>query len=152
VLAVAIAGLMVGHDTPRFTTGASRLQASAVWHLADFLLQGFVFLLIGQQILPVVRGLKAYPATTVATAVLLTLGVVLLLRPLWLFLTQSLPGGHRSRRVWPAWTRSPPIPACPGRNYCAGVTPAACPTPACGSSSANWTTRNASSPVPAVID
>jgi monovalent cation/hydrogen antiporter len=97
VLAVAIAGLMVGHDTPRFTTGASRLQASAVWRLADFLLQGFVFLLIGQQILPVVRGLKAYPATTVATAVLLTLGVVLLLRPLWLFLTQSLPGVLRTR-------------------------------------------------------
>ena len=88
---------MVGHDTPRFTTGASRLQASAVWHLVDFLLQGFVFLLIGEQILPVVRGLKAYPAGTIVTAVLLTLGVVLLLRPLWLFLTQSLPGALHAR-------------------------------------------------------
>ena len=68
-----MAGLMIGHDTPRFTTGASRLQATAVWHLADFLLQGFVFLLIGQQILPVVRGLKAYPAATIVSAVLLTL-------------------------------------------------------------------------------
>ncbi len=97
VLAVAVAGLMVGHDTPRFTTGASRLQASAVWHLVDFLLQGFVFLLIGEQILPVVRGLKAYPAGTIVTAVLLTLGVVLLLRPLWLFLTQSLPGALHTR-------------------------------------------------------
>ena len=97
VLAVAVAGLMVGHDTPRFTTGASRLQASAVWHLVDFLLQGFVFLLIGEQILPVVRGLKAYRASTIVTAVLLTLGVVLLLRPLWLFLTQSLPGTLHTR-------------------------------------------------------
>ena len=50
MLAVAVAGLMIGHDTPRFTSGASRLQASAVWHLADFLIQGFVFLLIGEQI------------------------------------------------------------------------------------------------------
>src|SRR6185437_5295841 len=50
VLAVAVAGLMIGHETPRFTSGASRLQATAVWHLADFLLQGFVFLLVGQQI------------------------------------------------------------------------------------------------------
>jgi CPA1 family monovalent cation:H+ antiporter len=97
VLAVAIAGLMVGHDTPRFTTGASRLQASAVWRLVDFLLQGFVFLLIGEQILPVVRGLKAYPAATVTTATAITLAVVLLLRPLWLFLTQSLPGALRTR-------------------------------------------------------
>jgi len=107
VLAVAVAGLMVGHDTPRFTTGASRLQASAVWRLVDFLLQGFVFLLIGQQLLPIVRGLKAYPASTIAGAVILTLGVVLLLRPLWLLLTQSLPGALHTRLGGVAQTGSP---------------------------------------------
>jgi len=107
VLAVAVAGLMVGHDTPRFTTGASRLQASAVWRLVDFLLQGFVFLLIGQQLLPIVRGLKAYPASTIAGAVILTLGVVLLLRPLWLLLTQSLPGALHTRLGGTAQTGSP---------------------------------------------
>jgi NhaP-type Na+/H+ and K+/H+ antiporters len=84
VLAVAVAGLMIGHETPRFTSGASRLQATAVWHLADFLLQGFVFLLVGQQIAPVIRGLKAYPTSTIVAAVAVSLGVVLLLRPLWL--------------------------------------------------------------------
>ncbi len=57
VLAVAVAGLMVGHDTARVTSGASRLQARAVWRLVDFLLEGFVFLLIGQQLAPVVGGL-----------------------------------------------------------------------------------------------
>ncbi|HWG15685.1 MAG TPA: cation:proton antiporter, partial [Streptosporangiaceae bacterium] len=88
-----MAGLMVGHDTPRFTSGASRLQATAVWRLADFLLQGFVFLLIGQQIGPVVRGLRAYPASTVAV----TVGVVLLPRPLWLVLTQHLPRAPHTR-------------------------------------------------------
>jgi monovalent cation/hydrogen antiporter len=99
VLAVAVAGLMVGHDTPRFTSGASRLQVSAVWRLADFLLQGFVFLLIGQQIVPVVRGLRSYPTPTIATAVAVTVGVVLLLRPVWLALTQQLvrKGPHRRR-------------------------------------------------------
>ena len=107
VLAVAVAGLMVGHDTPRFTTGASRLQASAVWRLVDFLLQGFVFLLIGQQLLPVVRGLKAYPASTITGAVILTLGVVLLLRPLWLLLTQLLPGALHTRLGGAAKTGSP---------------------------------------------
>ena len=97
VLAVAVAGLMVGHDTPRFTTGASRLQVSAVWRLVDFLLQGFVFLLIGQQIVPVIRGLRAYPVSTITAAVLVTVGVVLLLRPLWLVLTQHLPGALHTR-------------------------------------------------------
>ena len=84
VLAVAVAGLMVGHDTPRFTSGASRLQTSAVWRLADFLLQGFVFLLIGQQIVPVVRGLQDYSAGTIIAAVAVSLAAALLLRPLWL--------------------------------------------------------------------
>jgi Na+/H+ antiporter len=102
VLAVAVAGLMIGHDTPRFTSGASRLQASAVWHLIDFLISGFVFLLIGQQIAPVVRGLKAYPTATIVAAVAVSLGVVLLLRPLWLGLTQTLPRALRTRRGKPA--------------------------------------------------
>jgi CPA1 family monovalent cation:H+ antiporter len=97
VLAVAVAGLMVGHDTPRFTSGASRLQVAAVWRLIDFLLQGFVFLLIGQQILPVVRGLRAYSAGTIAAAVLVTVGVVLVLRPVWLVLTQHLPRALHAR-------------------------------------------------------
>ncbi len=98
VLAVAVAGLMIGHNTPRFTSGASRLQATAVWHLADFLIQGFVFLLVGQQIAAVIRGLRAYPASTITTAVIVSLGVVLLLRPLWLILTQSLPHTVHTRR------------------------------------------------------
>jgi CPA1 family monovalent cation:H+ antiporter len=98
VLAVAVAGLMIGHETPRFTSGASRLQATAVWHLADFLLQGFVFLLVGQQIAPVIRGLKAYPTGTIVAAAAISLGVVLLLRPLWLAVTQSLPRALSHRR------------------------------------------------------
>jgi CPA1 family monovalent cation:H+ antiporter len=101
VLAVAVAGLMIGHDTPRFTSGASRLQATAVWHLADFLLQGFVFLLIGQQIATVLRGLRAYPTSTVAIAAAISVGVVLLLRPLWLALTQAVPHAVRRRRGRP---------------------------------------------------
>jgi len=95
VLAVAIAGLMIGHDTPRYTSGASRLQVSAVWRLADFLLQGFVFLLIGQQIVPVVEGLREYSPGTVAAAVAISLGVVVLLRPLWLLVTVSRRLGGR---------------------------------------------------------
>jgi len=91
VLAVVVAGLLIGHQTPRLTSGSSRLQTNAVWRLADFLLEGFVFLLIGQQARAVVRGLGSYPASAVVLAAAVTLGVMLLLRPLWLLLTQLLP-------------------------------------------------------------
>jgi monovalent cation/hydrogen antiporter len=91
VLAVVVAGLIIGHDAPRMATGASRLQTSAVWRLVDFLLEGLVFLLIGQQLPAVVDGLSEFAAGTIAAGVAISVGVVLLLRPLWLVLTQLLP-------------------------------------------------------------
>ncbi|MEU4558872.1 Na+/H+ antiporter [Actinoplanes sp. NPDC023936] len=103
VLAVVVAGLIVGHHTPRSASGAGRLQTSAVWRLVDFLLEGFVFLLIGQQLPAVVRGLGQYETSTIVIAVAITVGSVLLLRPLWLLLTQSLP---RSLHTWLGGDRS----------------------------------------------
>ncbi|MET7398266.1 Na+/H+ antiporter [Dactylosporangium sp. NPDC005572] len=97
VLAVVVAGLIVGHNAPRAGSGASRLQTSAVWRLVDFLLEGCVFLLIGQQFPQVVRGLLQYDASTVVIAVAITVGVVLLFRPLWLMATQSLPRSLHTR-------------------------------------------------------
>lgn len=97
VLAVVIAGLVIGHDSPKYSTGASRLQTSAVWRLVDFLLEGFVFLLVGQQLPTVVKGLGAYDTSTVVLAASVTLGVVVLLRPLWLLVTQYLPRGLHAR-------------------------------------------------------
>ena len=91
VLAVVVAGLIIGHDMPRLGSGASRLQVSAVWRLVDFLLEGLVFLMIGQQLPNVVRGLSQYETSTIVIAVAISVGVVLLLRPLFLVLTQMLP-------------------------------------------------------------
>ncbi|WP_432824418.1 Na+/H+ antiporter [Dactylosporangium sp. CA-092794] len=89
VLAVVVAGLIIGHDTPRSGTGAGRLQTGAVWRLVDFLLEGFVFLLIGQQLPAVLRGLRQYHISTLVIAVAVSVGVTLLLRPVWLGLTQA---------------------------------------------------------------
>lgn len=91
VLAVVVAGLIVGHQNPRLQTGASRLQTTAVWRLVGFLLEGFVFLLIGQQLPAVVAGLGRYSVGTVAAAAAITVGAVLTLRPSWLLVTQYLP-------------------------------------------------------------
>jgi Na+/H+ antiporter len=97
VLAVVVAGLIIGHDAPRYASGASRLQTGAVWRLIDFVLEGLVFLLIGQQLPKVVNRLADYSAGTIVTAVAVSVGVVLLLRPLWLVLTQSLPRSLHTR-------------------------------------------------------
>ncbi len=100
VLAVVVAGLVIGHNNPSWASGASRLQTDAVWRLVDFLLE-VVFLLIGLQLPTVIRGLDQYATSTIVTAAALTVGVVLGLRPIWLWLTEHLPqalhtrlGGH----------------------------------------------------------
>ncbi|MDQ2790409.1 MAG: cation:proton antiporter [Actinomycetota bacterium] len=97
VLAVVVAGLIVGHQNPRLQTGASRLQITAVWQLVNFLLEGFVFLLIGHRLPEVVRGLGAYSAATITTAAAVTVGAVLALRPLWLISSQQVPRWLHSR-------------------------------------------------------
>jgi monovalent cation/hydrogen antiporter len=97
VLAVVVAGLLIGHDRSRSTSGATRLQTGAVWRLIDYLLEGFVFLLIGQQLPTVIAGLGEYAASTVVIASAVSVGGVLLLRPLWLLLTQSLPRSLHTR-------------------------------------------------------
>jgi hypothetical protein len=91
------AGLVIGHNTPYWTSGASRLQTDAVWRLVDFLLEGVVFLLIGQQLPTVIAGLGQYATSTIVTAAGITVGCVLLVRPLWMLLTESLPRSMHSR-------------------------------------------------------
>ncbi|MGY1802529.1 Na+/H+ antiporter [Blastococcus sp. SYSU D00922] len=97
VLAVVVAGLIIGHNNPSWASGASRLQTNAVWRLVDFLLEGFVFLLIGQQLPSVIDGLGAYETSTIVIAASITVGVVLLLRPLWLWVTEHLPQAMHAR-------------------------------------------------------
>ncbi|MDO8214080.1 Na+/H+ antiporter [Conexibacter sp. CPCC 206217] len=84
VLAVVVAGLTLGHQSPVIESGPARLQTRAVWRLLEFILEGYVFLLIGNQADNVVEGLGDYSASTIAAAALGTVGAVLLVRPLWL--------------------------------------------------------------------
>ncbi|WP_242662875.1 Na+/H+ antiporter [Mycobacterium mantenii] len=91
VLAVVVCGLIVGHDSPRLESGANRLQTRAVWRLVNFLLEGLVFLLIGHQLPAILDDLGGYQLSTIILAVSVTVAVVLMVRPLWLLVTQSLP-------------------------------------------------------------
>jgi CPA1 family monovalent cation:H+ antiporter len=97
VLAVVVAGLVIGHQNASWATGATRLQTTAVWRLVDFLLEGLVFLLIGQQLPAVISGLHKYETSTIVVAASITVGVVLFLRPLWLWLTEHLPQALHTR-------------------------------------------------------
>jgi len=53
VLAVVTAGVYIGWHTPELTTVQTRLQGDAVWEILTFLLNAFLFVLVGLQ-LPVI--------------------------------------------------------------------------------------------------
>jgi len=90
VLAVVACGLYLGRASAHFFSPAVRIQANAVWNVFTFILNGFVFVLIGLQ-LPMVReGIKNQ-----GTMELLLYGgvfsaFVILLRLLWVFPAATL--------------------------------------------------------------
>jgi Na+/H+ antiporter len=92
VLAVVVAGLWISHSSPSVISAATRLQALSVWRLVALVLEGLVFLLIGQQVPVVLDGLDDVTPTRTVLACVLTLTAVLLIRPLWLYLLVHLPG------------------------------------------------------------
>jgi CPA1 family monovalent cation:H+ antiporter len=91
VLAVVVAGLILGHASPTVQSSRSRLQTQPVWKLITFLLEGTVFLLIGLQLPEILKGLDAYSVSQLTWYALVLLAVVLVTRPLWIFPAQYLP-------------------------------------------------------------
>ena len=93
VLAVVTAGLYLGRRMPELLTFKTRLQGGPVWEMVEFLLNGFVFLLIGLQLPEVLRALAhdAIPLHRLVWYALLISLAVIVIRILWVFPATYLP-------------------------------------------------------------
>jgi monovalent cation/hydrogen antiporter len=93
VLAVVTAGLYLGRRMPELLTFKTRLQGGPVWEMVEFLLNGFVFILIGLQLPEVLSGLSgnAIPLPQLVWYALLISLAVILIRILWVFPATYLP-------------------------------------------------------------
>jgi len=93
VLAVVTAGFYLGMRLPELLTFKTRLQGGPFWETLEFLLNGFVFILIGLQ-LPGVLGSLSGHATPIGRlvwyALLISLAVIVI-RILWVFPATYLP-------------------------------------------------------------
>jgi Na+/H+ antiporter len=107
VLAVLSAGLYLSHQSSRFFSSNTRLQANAVWNVLVFLLNGLIFLLVGLQLRSIL-GTIVGPAlpTLVWQALLISLAVIAV-RIAWVFPAASLPRlispRLRDRDPYPGW-------------------------------------------------
>jgi CPA1 family monovalent cation:H+ antiporter len=109
VLAVVTAGLYLGWRLPELLSYKTRLRGGPFWEMVEFLLNGFVFLLIGLQLPEVLRALSgnATPVSRLVWYALLISLAVVVIRILWVFPATYLPRliSRRIRRhdPYPKW-------------------------------------------------
>ena len=91
VLAVVATGLYLGWEAPEIMTAGVRLQATAVWQLIIYLLNGIVFVLIGLQLPGILRSMEEHwwPGPFL-DAVVINL-VCIVVRLAWIFPGAYLP-------------------------------------------------------------
>lgn len=107
VLAVMSAGLYLSRQSSRFFSSNTRLQANAVWTVLVFLLNGFVFLLIGLQMRSILGALASQAPLALLWDALLICLTVILIRIAWVipaaFPSRLLVRFFGSREAPPAW-------------------------------------------------
>src|SRR3984957_8532031 len=94
VLAVVAAGLYFGRYGSGTLTAAARLQQREIWDLIVFLLTGMSFLLVGLELRPILDNLVNRESGSLAIESLAVVGVVIVVRVVWMFAATALPGGE----------------------------------------------------------
>jgi CPA1 family monovalent cation:H+ antiporter len=106
VLAVVVAGLLVGHKAPLLQSGAARLTAEGNWRTVSFFLEQAVFLLIGLQLRSIVDAVIGDGSST-SMAIWACLGVFVaatIARIVWVFgdgVTTRIRLFNRKRQPYP---------------------------------------------------
>src|SRR5438132_2140409 len=91
VLATVAAGIFLGWHSPLIVTARYRLQAFAFWEMVVFLLNGFVFIVIGLQLPGILHALRGESLVRLITDGLLVSAAVVLVRIAWVFPATYLP-------------------------------------------------------------
>jgi monovalent cation/hydrogen antiporter len=108
VLAVVIAGLLLGHKAPILQTATSRIAERLNWRTIAFLLENVVFLLIGLQARWIIRDVEdsGVPVGVVVKLCVATFVAVVVLRLVWMFPARFLlvrPGPDPQTGEVPSW-------------------------------------------------
>lgn len=109
VIAVVIAGLLLGHKAPVLQSAQSRIAERLNWRTISFVLENAVFLLIGLQAWWIVEGAAESDLGTgrIVAVCLATLAAVVVLRLVWVFAARYAlirPTDDPDSGVRPPWT------------------------------------------------
>jgi Na+/H+ antiporter len=95
VLAAVAAGLVIGRRLGTILTPSSRVLWLSTWKMVGFILNGFVFVLIGLQLPEILAGLGTRSAAQILGLVALVSGAVIGTRFVWVYAASLLPGSPR---------------------------------------------------------
>jgi Na+/H+ antiporter len=95
VLAAVAAGLVIGSRLGTILTPRSRVLWLANWKMIGFILNGFVFVLIGLELPEILQGLGGRSPGEIVALIALVSGVVIATRLVWVFASSLLPGSPR---------------------------------------------------------
>jgi len=95
VLAAVAAGLVIGRRLGTILTPSSRVLWLSTWKMVGFILNGFVFVLIGLQLPEILAGLGTQSAADILGLVALVSGAVIGTRFIWIYAASFLPGSPR---------------------------------------------------------
>ncbi len=85
VLAVVTAGLVISRKSPEIFASQARMRTRVVWDTIIFLLNGFIFILIGLQLPSIIKDLGRYPFSIILGYGLIISLVTILVRIIWVF-------------------------------------------------------------------
>lgn len=105
ILAVVASGLYLSRRSSQFFSANVRLQARAVWDSLTFIINGFVFVLIGLQLPQVMAGIRAYSVRELLLYGALFSAIVIVLRLLWMFPGANLAYLIRTRILGQSYAR-----------------------------------------------
>jgi CPA1 family monovalent cation:H+ antiporter len=95
VLAAVTAGLVIGSRLGTILTPSSRVLWLTSWKMLGFVLNGFVFVLIGLELPDILQGLGGRSPTQILGLAALVCVVVVAGRIVWVFASSLLPGSPR---------------------------------------------------------
>jgi Na+/H+ antiporter len=95
VLAAVAAGLVVGSRFGTILSPSSRVLWLGTWKMVSFLLNGFLFVLIGQALPAILGGLPNHDPVRLIGLAVLVCAVVIVSRLVWVYASSQLPNSPR---------------------------------------------------------
>lgn len=106
VLAVVAGGLFLSYRSQEIFTYESRMSIVSLWETLTFLLNGFVFILIGLELPVITAGLEGYSVPEAITYGIIISIATILIRIIWVF-----PGTYIPRMLFKKIRQTEPYPS-----------------------------------------